>query len=128
MQPMSAHPRLPANLRRSPARKRRGVDARGIPYQPEGDFLLAVVVFAHLYRWETHHEHDSRRSSAGWPDLEMVRPPRHVRAELKRDDEDVEPGSDQDRILAKLRECPSLEVYVWHPRDWPAIVQILTRR
>lgn len=97
---------------------------------PEEHFLQKVVSFARLYGWDYHHEHDSRRSTPGWPDLELVRPPRHIRAELKVHESDRELKGEQRRINEVLRQVPGLEVYVWTPRDLDSglITHILARR
>jgi hypothetical protein len=83
--------------------------------EPEKSFQARIVEYAHLCGWETHHEFDSRHSSEGWPDLELVRGKRHIRAEVKRAREEPEPH--QERILGLLGRVPELEVYVWHEHD-----------
>jgi len=97
------------------------------PRLRESEFLEDVVRVASLYGWEHHHEHDSRKSSPGWPDLELVRPPRHIRAELKVRERDRQLIGDQKRIMGLLAQVPGLETYVWLPTDLPRIVFILSR-
>ena len=65
------------------------------------------------------------RNPKGKLDLELVRPPRVVFAEVK-----AEGGrltDEQSARIARLRECPGVEVYTWWPRDWPEVVRILAR-
>ena len=52
----------------------------------------------------------------GFPDLHMVRWPRSLYAELKRQTGRVTP--DQQRWLDTLDPFKHLEVYVWRPSDW----------
>lgn len=99
--------------------------ATAFPPQAEKEFLASILTLAHILGWETHHEHDSRRSSEGWPDLELVRDGRHIRAECKT--ETGELTKDQSRVLNKLRQCQGLEVYIWRPSDFRTIQQILSR-
>lgn len=50
----------------------------------EADLLAAVIEEANLKGWLVHHETDSRRTTAGFPDLTMVREGHGVRfLELK---------------------------------------------
>jgi hypothetical protein len=98
--------------------------ARELPPESEKSFMARVIQYARLTGWEVHHELDSRGSSSGWPDLELVRAERHIRAELKREGE--RPRPDQERILALLRRT-NTEVYVWDPSDWTRIIRTLGR-
>lgn len=75
----------------------------------------------------------------GWPDMTLVRARdrRLIFAELKSDV--AKPSPDQDRVLDVLRslegkrygggdagmDSVTIEVYVWHPRDFDQIEQIL---
>jgi len=101
----------------------RGMAVRIRP-ESEKSFQARVIQYARLCGWEVHHELDSRRSSSGWPDLELVRGTRHIRAELKREGE--RPRPDQERILELLRHT-STETYVWDPSDWSRIIHCLGR-
>lgn len=91
----------------------------------EKKYMQSILTLARILGWETHHVFDSRYSSAGWPDIEMVRPPRHVYAEIKLDGTRLDP--EQEKIIGLLRLCPQLEVYVWRPSDWPEVQKILAR-
>ena len=56
-----------------------------------------------------YHAMLSKWSERGWPDLAMVRPPRFVLAELKR--EAAKTAEHQDRWLSLPRDCPGVECY-----------------
>lgn len=71
--------------------------------------------------WRTAME-----GSPGFPDLVLVRPPRLVLAELKA--QRNKPSADQEAWLEAFGQVPGIEAYVWHPRDWDAVIDCLTRR
>ncbi len=50
----------------------------------ERAFQRQIVQLAELMGWRTYHTYDSRRSNPGFPDLVLVRAPRVIFAELKR--------------------------------------------
>jgi hypothetical protein len=88
----------------------------------EREFMAQVIEVARLMGWMVYHPQLSKWSERGFPDLTLIRPPRVVFAELKRQNgKTTEP---QDRWLGKLRGCP-VEVYVWRPDDFDAIARIL---
>jgi hypothetical protein len=91
----------------------------------EKAFMQQVRELARLFGWLEFHPHDSRRSTPGYPDLFMVRPPRVLFAELKSDTGRVTPA--QRAWLGALEQCPGVEVYLWRPGDWDAIVERLQR-
>jgi hypothetical protein len=108
-----------------------------LPRQSERDFMAAVIELATLRGWRHWHDratnaprqcwHCGRgavvpRNDPGWPDLVLVRRPRIVWAELKRDGE--EPTVEQAAWLAELQACGQ-EAYVWKPADWPEIMAAL---
>lgn len=66
--------------------------------------------------WLIYHTYDSRRSYPGFPDLVLVKPPRVLFVELKREHGRL--SRDQQRWLEALSACPGVETYVWRPRDW----------
>jgi hypothetical protein len=61
---------------------------------------------------------------AGRPDLVLVRPPRIIFAELKSETGELKPR--QAEWLDVLRLLPATETYLWRPRDWAELVEILT--
>ena len=59
-------------------------------------------------------------------DLTAVRPPRLILAEVKSPWDRLTP--DQREWLAQLAQVPGIEVYLWYPKDWQTIVQVLQRK
>ena len=82
----------------------------------EASLQANIVELASLLGWRAYHTFDSRRSAPGFPDLVMVRPPRVLVFELKR--EGAYPTATQRDWLAALGACPGVESGVWRPRDW----------
>ena len=102
----------------------------------ERDFQRAVVELARITGWRVHHTRPAltRRGrwltpiqgDTGFPDLVLCRPPRVIFAELKRTGGKPTPA--QRGWLDALRQCAGVEVYLWTPADWSAIVETLQRR
>jgi hypothetical protein len=93
------------------------------PPLTERDFMRQVLDLGTILGWSIYHPALSKWSERGWPDLAMVRPPRLVLAELKRENgKTTEP---QDRWLGMLGACPGVEVFLWRPSDLDRIVEIL---
>jgi hypothetical protein len=99
--------------------------------------MAQVLEYARLRGWHWFHDNATnaprrcvecgairkfRRNAAGWLDLVLVRRPRLVFAELKREGE--QPTEDQQAWIDELRACGQ-EVYVWKPNDWPEVEGIL---
>lgn len=101
---------------------------------------------ARFYGWLDYHDHDSRRSTRGFPDLFLCRAPEVIVAELKTDDGRVRPDQqtwldalgEVERHLARALEVvgatttlddppPCFEVVVWRPAQWDEIQQRLAR-
>lgn len=93
------------------------------PIEREADFQAAVVELAQLTGWLVYHCNDARRSTPGWPDLALCRPPRLLLVELKTTRGRLRP--EQRVWLAALTECTGVEVAVWRPADWPMIERTL---
>lgn len=108
-----------------------------LPPQPEADFMAAVLKYAGVVGW--HHWHDTatnaprrcwncgrgtriQRNASGFPDLLLIRRPRLLFVELKREGE--QPTPEQAAWHEQLRACGQ-QVYVWWPSDWPEIERIL---
>lgn len=94
-----------------------------LPAITERDFMRQVLDLAGIYGWAVYHPALSKWSERGWPDLAMVRPPRFVLAELKR--ENGTTTSHQERWLGMLGACPGIEVYLWRPSDIERIAAVL---
>lgn len=94
----------------------------------EKDLQEAILAYARPRSWLAYHTYDSRRSAAGFPDLVLVRGPRLICAELKKQNGRVTP--DQEKWLDALRVLHGawndplqgrgivFEVHVWRPSDW----------
>lgn len=90
----------------------------------EDEFQQQLITLAKLKQWSVYHTHDSRHSVAGFPDLVFAKPGRRVIfAELKSANGVV--TTDQEAWLQTLRDTCSVDVYVWRPDDFEAIVSIL---
>lgn len=95
-----------------------------LPPLPEKGWQEQVIQLAELYGWLVYHPYDSRRSAAGFPDLTLVRDERLIFAELKTDKGRL--TIPQKAWLAALGHTP-VEVYVWRPRDFDEVHDILKR-
>ncbi len=91
--------------------------------QTEKAWQAQVVALAQLRGWTTHHHYDSRKSSAGWPDLVCCRPPRLVLIECKTETGTVSPA--QRAWLDALAQCPGVTVLVARPSDWALLDALL---
>jgi hypothetical protein len=89
-------------------------------------FLQQVRDLAKLFGWLEFHPYNSRRSSLGYPDLCLCRPPSIIFAELKTATGRVTPA--QEAWLQALGQCPGVETHVWRPNAWAAILERLQRR
>lgn len=123
--------RLPAALRelvaaqtapRQEQARNKPQDAPTGPKQSERDWQATVLQYAALRGWRAYHNPDSRRSTAGFPDLVLVRRPHVVFAELKSDTGRLRP--EQVTWLDELRAC-GVTAVVWRPSDWPHVERVL---
>lgn len=101
----------------------------------EKDLAKFVADTARLFGWMRYHTHDSRHSPSGFPDEVLLRSPRIIFAELKRQGSKPKPA--QQAWLDELADFaarapripeapyPSVEVYIWRPSDLDRIVEIL---
>jgi hypothetical protein len=89
----------------------------------ETEFQGRILDLATLYGWTLrYHTYDSRRSTSGWPDLVLIRPPELLFVEVKREDGQVTPS--QLEFITALRACGQ-DVRLWRPSDWDEIVERL---
>ncbi len=90
----------------------------------EADFRRVVLKHAGLHGWQVVYWHDSRRATGakGWPDVTLMRPPRFLLRELKREGEELRP--EQQWWLEQLQAC-GIDAGVWRPSDWPEIEAVL---
>lgn len=105
----------------------------------EAAFTKQLLELAARFGWLASHHHDSRRQvragvfvgdkhAAGLPDLVLVRRGRVVFAELKVGR--GKPSPLQAQWLEELRAVEAntqgvVEVHLWRPEDWDAIVAAL---
>lgn len=92
--------------------------------ETEADFMQRVRDLARACGWVSYHTlgAGARGMEPGWPDLVLVRPPRIIFRELKRQNGKLSPA--QETVLADLERC-ALDVGVWRPADWPEIERTL---
>lgn len=111
-------------VHRSPPYKgERTIERSDVPALTEAQFMRQVLDLAGIFGWAVYHPALSKWSELGWPDLAMVRPPRLILAELKRETGKTTPH--QDRWLDMLRACPGVETYLWRPSDIEGIAACL---
>lgn len=89
----------------------------------EKAFQSMLVKTAKELGYTQFHVFDARRSNPGFPDLVLIKPPRIIFAELKR--EGGHPTPAQRDWLEMLKACPGVETFLWYPSDWDDIVKIL---
>lgn len=99
------------------------VSAVKLPPITEKEFQRQVLDLAGILGWSVYHPMLSKWSERGWPDLALIRPPRLVFAELKR--ENGKTTEHQDRWLDMLRACPGVETFLWRPSDFDGIATVL---
>lgn len=91
----------------------------------EKDLQQQVLDLATLYGWRHFHVRDSRGSDPGWPDLVLLRPPKLLIVELKRETGRLSVA--QSDWLRLLDMC-GVDVRVWRPSSWPEIEETLMAR
>lgn len=109
-----------------------------LPAISEAEFQKLVLEAARLSRWRRAHFRKVRvqrkggavywetpvaADGKGFLDLVLVRSPRVIFAECKRDGERMTP--EQELWYAALKACPGVEVYLWKPSDWATIERLL---
>ena len=92
-------------------------------HMTEVELLEQVKTVAHAFGWNLYHTYDSRRSTAGFPDLVLVRPPRVIFTELKRQNGRL--TIPQEMWGEVLEQCRGVAYYLWRPSDWDDIVEVL---
>lgn len=91
----------------------------------ESTLQAEVVKLAKQFRYRAYHTTIAYRSTAGFPDLVLVRAPRLLFVELKT--ESGKATDAQAEWLAALAQCPGAETYLWRPSDLPTVAEILAR-
>jgi hypothetical protein len=97
----------------------------------EEQWQQRVTTFATLNGWRSYHTYDSRRSDPGFPNLVMIRDGVLIVAELKTDKGKVTKAQMEWLALfasVGLRTNAEVGAYIWRPRDWTTIQNVLKRR
>ena len=89
----------------------------------ERQFQATVIAYAQRCGWLVCWTWRSIHSPAGEPDLRLLRGDRYILAELKTERGQLSPA--QVAYGEAARACPAVEYYVWRPRDWRAIEEVL---
>ncbi len=90
----------------------------------EKEYMATIQQAAELYGWAQYHTYDSRRSIAGFPDLVLVKPPKVLFLEVKRENGRLSVA--QADWLAALWGCDEVEAAVVRPSDWQQVVEWLS--
>ena len=100
----------------------------------ESAWTRQVIQLARTLGWRVHHSRPAINQrgrwltplagAAGLPDLVLVKPPRVVFAELKRQ-HGYELSEGQRAWLEDLSRCPGVESYVWKPGDVREVATLL---
>ena len=90
----------------------------------EKDLMSQIRDLAKIYHWKLYHPFLSKWSEKGFPDITLVRPPRIIFTELKRDEAKL--TSSQQEWAELLKACPGVEYYCWRPSDFDEIVKALS--
>ena len=89
----------------------------------ERTFQKDITELAQRLGWRCYHHADSRRSTRGGQTWCSLRPPRALFVELKTNEGKMRPA--QRETLELLARCDDMETYVWRPRHWAAIEEML---
>lgn len=88
----------------------------------EKQFQQQILDLAKLRGWKTYHPYDSRHSTAGWPDVTLVKDGRLIFWEVKSAKGRVSEEQAQWLVALALTGC---EARVVRPADWDYIVEAL---
>jgi len=101
----------------------------------ENELQNNILDLAKIFHWRRAHfrpamtKHGWRTpvqaDGKGFPDLVLLKPPRLILAEVKR--QDTKPNEHQLEWLHDFAEVPGVEVYTWKPLDWDEIVATLAK-
>lgn len=112
-----------AYRRENPIRRIIEVSRKPLGKCSETELQRQIVDLAKAFKWWVYHTYDSRKSTPGFPDLVLIRPPRVIFAELKSDAGRL--TAEQANVLELLRQCGQVESYIWRPKDWATLVDVL---
>ena len=91
----------------------------------EKQFMQSILMLATMNGWLAYHTYDSRRSAPGFPDLVLVKPPRLVFLETKREQGKLTQAQAQ-WIEALHNVTGRPESYVLRPSDWDLACDVLS--
>lgn len=89
----------------------------------EKQFQALVVEAAGYLGWRVFHDFDSRRSTPGFPDLVLLRPPALLMLELKTERGRIRP--EQEVWIAELDQVPGVTARIVRPSMWGEIESLL---
>lgn len=82
-----------------------------------------IIRAAKLHGWRVWFTWKSFHSPKGEFDLRMVRPPRYIVMEAKKEKGRLTP--EQRESYQMLKQCPGIETYVVRPSDFDSVLEIL---
>jgi hypothetical protein len=88
-----------------------------MPRLTERQWQAAIVSTAKQFGWSVYHTEYSIRSTPGFPDLVLVKPPRVIFAELKTSSPKSRVSQHQQAWLDLLGDCDGVETYLWRDGD-----------
>ena len=89
----------------------------------EAELREQIRDLSKIFGWKFWFCWTSIHSPKGMTDLILVRPPRIVFAELKRDSGKLTESQGEWALL--LKACPGVEYYCWRPNEFERILEIL---
>lgn len=92
--------------------------------QTERAFAAQIEEVFRLFGWRFFHPWHNVHSAPGFPDYCAIRPPRCLFVELKTNTGRLTPA--QEDWLRELARCPGVEVFLWRPQNWEAIIETLS--
>lgn len=100
----------------------------------ETEFQVAIVRLARQMGYLVHAERPARtqhgwatpiQGVAGWPDIALIHPERHVLHLWEAKTERGRLRPEQAAWLAALATCPGVDARVVRPSDWDALARVL---
>lgn len=88
----------------------------------EKQFQSEVEKLAKANKWLTYHTWLSIKSRRGFPDLVLVRGPKLIFAELKKQKGRL---SDDQGLWRDVLIAAGQTYYAWRPSDWESVVEVL---
>ncbi len=89
----------------------------------EKEFMSQIKHLAKVFHWRVYHPFLSKWSEKGYPDITLIRPPRIIFSELKRENGKL--TTSQELWGDLLQRCPGVEYYCWKPSQFDEVAKIL---